>query len=105
MKRLLLGAALGALAALVLGCAPAPAPFPTPAPVPAPAPTLYVLAVAGASFNLPLGQIAHLDGTDFEIVFVEVLGDSRCATGVQCITAGEVTVRLELHEGGTSEEI
>jgi hypothetical protein len=40
-------------------------------------------------FTLPVGKAAVITGESLKIKFVEVTGDSRCPTGVQCIQAGD----------------
>ncbi|MEM7483282.1 MAG: hypothetical protein AAF481_19125 [Acidobacteriota bacterium] len=57
----------------------------------------------GESFRLAVGESARLDLLGWRVTFVEVVGDSRCPKGVQCVWAGEATVRLEIeHDGETS---
>jgi hypothetical protein len=54
----------------------------------------------GEAFELRPGGSARLVAEDLEVGFQEVVGDSRCARGVQCIRAGEATVRVWLRQGG-----
>jgi hypothetical protein len=49
-----------------------------------------VTASLGQQFTLPAGKYALITGESLKIKFVEVTGDSRCPTGVQCIQAGDV---------------
>jgi hypothetical protein len=49
-----------------------------------------VAASLGQQFTLPAGKSAVITGESLKIKFVEVTGDSRCPTGVQCIQAGDV---------------
>ena len=49
-----------------------------------------VTASLGEQFTLPAGKSAVITGESLKIKFVEVTGDSRCPTGVQCIQAGDV---------------
>jgi hypothetical protein len=49
-----------------------------------------ITASLGQEFTLPVGQTAIISGESLSIKFVEVTGDSRCPTGVQCIQAGDV---------------
>jgi len=44
----------------------------------------------GKQFTLPAGKTEIITGEQLKIKFVEVTGDSRCPTGVQCIQAGDV---------------
>ncbi|AVR44924.1 hypothetical protein C7S20_06375 [Christiangramia fulva] len=39
---------------------------------------------------------------DYSIVFCEVISDSRCSKGVNCIWAGEAKVKLEFFKGNRS---
>ncbi|WAC01181.1 hypothetical protein N7U66_13670 [Lacinutrix neustonica] len=43
---------------------------------------------------LPLGKTVTIENVTIE--FVEVVGDSRCAKGVQCVWAGEVVVFVDV---------
>jgi hypothetical protein len=49
-----------------------------------------VTAALGTQFTLPAGKSAVISGESLKIKFVEVTGDSRCPTGVECIQAGDV---------------
>lgn len=44
--------------------------------------------------SLQLGKTATIENITIE--FVEVVGDSRCAKGVQCVWAGEVVVLVDV---------
>jgi hypothetical protein len=48
-----------------------------------------ITAPLGQEFTLPAGKTATISGESLSIKFVEVTGDSRCPTGVQCIVAGD----------------
>jgi hypothetical protein len=50
----------------------------------------------GQEFTLPIGQTASIQGEQLKIKFVQVVGDSRCATGVECIWQGEVSCKLQI---------
>ena len=41
---------------------------------------------------------------NFRIEFIEVVQDSRCPTGVNCIWAGEVVILVDLYEDGKKIE-
>lgn len=57
-------------------------------------------------FILSPGESASIKGEDLAMRFVEVIGDSRCPTGVVCIWAGEVSCLLEItNSGKTSEKV
>jgi hypothetical protein len=55
---------------------------------------------ATQQIEIPLGETRLLDEDRLAINFARVLDDSRCPTGVQCITAGNALVGLILHERG-----
>jgi len=48
----------------------------------------------GQSFALKIGQSVAVSGEGLELAFETVVGDSRCPRGVQCIRAGEATIRI-----------
>ncbi len=48
-----------------------------------------ITASLGEQFTLPAGKNAVFSGQQLNIKFVEVTGDSRCPTGVECIQAGD----------------
>ena len=96
MKRLTLFTVLFGLFALIAGCGGDAAPAPTPDP------EYSVLAQPGVEFSLPLGQTALIRGAELYITFIEVVNDSRCPQGAQCIWAGRVTVRIEFRDADSS---
>lgn len=53
-------------------------------------------AELGKEIILEPGQKAAYTDESLEIRFVEVVNDSRCPTGVQCIWAGEVSAKIEI---------
>jgi hypothetical protein len=56
-------------------------------------------------FSLSIGQKAVIEGEDLEITFKEVLEDSRCPTGVECIWEGRVRCLIEIKSGDLTDEI
>lgn len=54
-------------------------------------------------FTLAPGQNASIKGEDLTVRFAEVVGDSRCATGVVCIWTGEVSCLLEITHAGQTD--
>lgn len=54
-------------------------------------------AEIGQESILEPGQKVLYSDESLEIRFVEVVNDSRCPTGVQCIWAGEVSVKIEIN--------
>ncbi|MDO8473111.1 MAG: hypothetical protein Q7T05_04760, partial [Dehalococcoidia bacterium] len=59
----------------------------------------------GQQFELIPGQIASITGESLKVRFVEIVADSRCPTGVQCIWAGEVSCLVEIDYSGTTSRI
>jgi hypothetical protein len=57
----------------------------------------------GEEFSLAVGRSASITGEDLEIKFRQVVGDSRCATGVTCVWEGEVTVSIDITDAGTTQ--
>ena len=55
-------------------------------------------ASLGDDFRLPRGESAEVGG--LSIRFAQVVEDSRCPLGVQCIRAGEAKIQLALRAGG-----
>jgi len=53
-------------------------------------------------FTLYLGQTATITGESLEIRFAEVISDSRCPQGVQCIWAGEASCLTYVTRTNTS---
>ena len=43
-----------------------------------------------------MGKTVDIIGEDLWLKFVEVTSDSRCATGVQCVWAGEAKCKMEI---------
>lgn len=48
----------------------------------------------GTPFTLKPGASVHIAGTDLSVGFDRVTTDSRCPEDVQCIQAGDATVRV-----------
>jgi hypothetical protein len=51
-------------------------------------------------FSLSPGQAATVKGENLAIKFIEVTGDSRCPTGVECIQAGDAKIQVEITYSG-----
>lgn len=47
-------------------------------------------------FTMRIGQRVKVSGTHLRIDFVDVLDDTRCPSDVQCISAGNAALNLEL---------
>lgn len=67
----------------------------TSTPTPAPTPTTEAIIVQlDTVVSVRLGAHVRVAGTGWSVAFREVVEDSRCPVDVQCIWAGQVTVRL-----------
>jgi hypothetical protein len=55
-------------------------------------------------FALGVGQTAAVSDTDLVVRLVQVADDSRCPEDVQCVTAGDATVRLAVRAGRGTEQ-
>ena len=55
---------------------------------------------ATQQIEIPMGETRLLDEERLAITFARVLEDSRCPSGVQCVTAGNALVGLILQERG-----
>ncbi|MCK9543870.1 MAG: hypothetical protein M0R03_17770 [Novosphingobium sp.] len=88
--------ALAATSAGLSGCATTSAPPAAPLEAPAPSPGV---AYAG------IGETVYVDGP--KVTPLEVIEDSRCPQGVQCVWAGRVrlSVRIDLGSGSETREL
>ena len=50
----------------------------------------------GQNFELALGEAAACDCGGLTITFTEVLEDSRCPTGVECVWEGQAKIQFQL---------
>ena len=64
-----------------------------------------ITASLGQEFTLPVGETADIEGESLSIKFVEVISDSRCPAGVQCVWAGEAQCRLRFTYAGSLAEM
>lgn len=55
--------------------------------------------------QLPYGQSRQPRGSDATLTFTEVIEDSRCPTGVQCVWAGRARIVIEKTEGGQTTPV
>ncbi|MBN1368703.1 MAG: hypothetical protein JW954_00520, partial [Dehalococcoidaceae bacterium] len=62
-------------------------------------------AVLDYGFPLAVGQKAVIASENLEIIFTEVMEDSRCPTGATCIWAGRVSVKVEFKDSDGSYEM
>jgi len=64
-----------------------------------------VTASLGKEFTLRAGKTAVIKGENITLKFVEVTGDSRCATGNVCIWAGEASCLVSVTYGDKTSDI
>ena len=57
----------------------------------------------GTDFQLALGQVAELEGSNLRLEFEAVPEDSRCPPWAYCFWAGDALVELEVWEAGLPE--
>jgi hypothetical protein len=62
-----------------------------------------VEATLDAEFQLSLGQVAELEGSELRVEFEAVPEDSRCPPWAFCFWAGDALVELEVWEAGLPE--
>lgn len=80
----------------------------TPSLQPEPAPSSVASPTATASpssdlaqpLNLKYQAPVRLNQAELELNFTELVQDSRCPSDVTCVWAGEVTVKVQLKQGG-----
>jgi hypothetical protein len=58
-----------------------------------------------SQFSLAPGQSARISSESMTIKFLGVTADSRCATGVECIRAGDVSCQIEITKDETKNPI
>jgi hypothetical protein len=58
----------------------------------------------GKSFSLRPGESAQTSDAALQVGFEGVTADSRCPKGVQCVWAGDATVRIWLQRGAGPRE-
>ena len=57
-----------------------------------------IVEVPQIGVKIPLGETVSIG--DLYITFSEVIEDSRCPTGVECIWAGKAKVKIEVSDDG-----
>ncbi len=85
--------------------APAPRPpAPAPAPVPANPPGVPVgrTVSLGDIFLMHVGEAAGIQGQGLTVSYTQVMEDSRCPPGVQCIQAGNGKILVTMHKEGSN---
>ena len=58
----------------------------------------------GEEFSLAIGQSVTIQDENLKVNFSEVIEDSRCPSGVQCIWAGRVSCLIEFIQNGTTNK-
>jgi len=64
-----------------------------------------VTAYMGQEFTLPVGKTASIESESLSVKFVEIITDSRCPEGVECIWEGEAQCRLHFTLSGSPAEM
>jgi hypothetical protein len=64
-----------------------------------------ITASLGKEFTLPVGKKVAIEGQELTIKFVDVISDSRCPKGVECIQAGEAQCRMVFTLVGSPAEM
>ena len=59
----------------------------------------------GEEFSLKIGESAVISGEDLEIMFLEVLEDSRCPKNVECVWAGRARSLVEVKTNDSTENV
>jgi hypothetical protein len=61
-------------------------------------------ASIGQPFELRLGESVQVDSDDLTVLFDQVVADSRCPVGIDCVWEGDAVVQLRLDKAknGTS---
>ena len=85
MKKVLLFVSI--LAILIIGCSSS---------------SSVIKAEAFKPFTLKIGQSAEVKNSALIFKFINVTQDSRCPSGVQCIAAGFVKVKVNIAQNGES---
>ena len=64
-----------------------------------------VTASLGQAFEVPIHHAASLPAEGLQLTFQAVTKDSRCPTGVQCVTAGEADYTVRITKGDFSASL
>jgi hypothetical protein len=59
----------------------------------------------GEQFSLAIGKSATIPEEGLRVKFIEVIGDSRCPQGVECLWAGESSSLIEITYSGSTYRI
>ena len=88
--------ALTAVVLLVAACGGGD-PTATPNP-PTPTASRDLFPTLGEPFEMRIGNSVFIDAEGYRIDFTDVVSDSRCAVGVECVTAGRAVIELSIRE-------
>jgi hypothetical protein len=64
-----------------------------------------IKASFGEEFALPLGKTAAVGDDNLTFMFVDVISDSRCPSGVECIQAGEAKCSMHIVYHGAASDV
>jgi hypothetical protein len=62
--------------------------------------TTSIQTELGKEFTLAIGQKAVISVEDLSVKLTDIVGDSRCPSGVTCIWAGQVSCVLDITQKG-----
>lgn len=62
-------------------------------------------AELGKELQLPIHRVAVIAGEDLSLTFEEVLEDSRCPEGADCVWAGKAIIRLTAEKDGEGRSV
>src|SRR4030042_2912932 len=62
-------------------------------------------AALGGTVTLAPGQTVSITDASLKIKFLEIVNDSRCATGVECFWEGEVTALVEITQQNSTNRL
>ncbi len=62
-------------------------------------------ATLDSPFQLQLGQTALLQAQDLSVEFLEIVEDSRCPMGVECVWAGQAQILIRVSSGDRIQEL
>lgn len=55
--------------------------------------------------KVQVNKQARVTGTKYTVKFVEMVEDSRCATGTNCVWAGNAKIKVQITKNGRSPKI
>ena len=66
---------------------------------------VMVLAKGAKEVKVQVNKQARVSGTKFTVKFLELVEDSRCPTGTNCIWAGNAKIKVQITKNGKSPKI